>query len=378
MAVKTEVFRAEVIGSMVRPPQLVKARQQMRAGQLPSADYKAIEDEAVDEALRIQEDAGMDVVTDGEMRRDVFFDFAVTGMEGAAMVGGNAFRFHGDTPEAAMEVQVPFSITQKVKARRCPGVAEFEYAQAKTDLPVKIAIPSPTILMATYWNAEHSSEAYPDPVALGHDADAVVRSWIAELIDAGCKYIQIDAPPTAGYYADRSALEISADGLRMDPDDLRELDLKLVTELGDIGRPSDVTLAIHLCKGNGTQAWIAEGGYEMLAESGGLAKMSGYDAVHFEFDDDRSGGFEPLAALPENVVAILGLVSTKWTKLEDPAELEQRIRAAAEFHPLDQLALAPQCGFASASETAQERKIAPQTQDEKLKLVADVAKKVWG
>ncbi|HVJ28184.1 MAG TPA: cobalamin-independent methionine synthase II family protein [Vicinamibacterales bacterium] len=362
---------------MVRPPQLMKARQQMRAGQLSEADYKAIEDEAVDEALRIQEDAGMDVVSDGEMRRDIFFDFAVTGMEGAAMVGGNAVRFHGDTPEAAMEVQVPFSITKRVQARNCPGLAEFEYAQAKTDLPVKVTVPSPTILLTSFWNAEHSREAYPDPTVLEHDLDAVVRSWIAELIDAGCKYIQIDAPPTADFHSDRSALEMFAEGLRMNPDDLRELDLKMITELGNIDRPSDVTLAIHLCKGNGTQAWIAEGSYDVLAESGGMARLGGYDAVHFEFDDERSGGFEPLAALPDNVVAILGLVTTKWAKLEDPAELKERIRAAAEFHPLDRLALAPQCGFASASETAEERKLAPQTQADKLKLVADVAHEVW-
>ena len=377
MPVQTEIFRAEVVGSMLRPTELVQARRIMRAGQLPPAEFKAIEDKAVDDALRIQEDAGIDVVTDGEMRRNIFIEFLISAMEGMSMVGGTTVKFHGHSEDAAMEVDVPFSVTGKVSPRICPGVAEFEYARSKTDLPVKVTIPSPLMLPLAFWSKEQSGEAYPNPVDLARDADAAVRGWIAELVDAGCKYISIDSPEMAEAYADRSVLESYANDAGMSPEEFLKLGADMLSDLGNVERPDDVTLGLHLCKGNGTQAWIAEGGYDALAEAA-FPRLGGYDTVHFEYDDERSGGFEPLAALPDTVVAVLGLVSTKWTKMEDPAELRARIAAAAEFHPLDRLALAPQCGFASAAETADQRKVTAQTQADKLKLVADVARSVWG
>lgn len=369
------IYRAEVVGSMLRPVELVQAREKMRAGELDSPAYREIEDRAIDEALRIQEDAGLDVATDGEMRRDIFFDFFVSGMTGLSMIGGSTVTFHGHDPSAEMEVQVPFSVTDRVTAKTCPGVAELEYAQPRTHLPVKITLPSPMLLVLGFWN-EHSRDVYPDPLQLARDATNAVEGWMAELIAAGCRYIQIDAPDLAEAYADRAVREWYARDAGMKPEEFLSVATELICGLGHIERPDHVTLGLHLCKGNGTQAWIAEGGYDALARAV-FPHLDGFDVVHMEYDDDRSGGFEPLDELPDHVTAALGLVSTKWTQLEDYDTLRSRIDEAARFHPKHRLAIGPQCGFASASETAEQRKITPQTQIDKLNLVGDVARSVW-
>jgi len=366
------VYHAEVVGSLLRPPELVEARQAMRAGNLAPGDYAAIEDRAVDEALRIQEEAGVDVVTDGEMRRDVFFDLFIRGFTGLSMIPGIVVRFHGDQEETAMEFQIPFTVTERITAMPCPALAEFAYARQHTDKPIKVTLPSPTMSIGFY--NDHSKDAYPDPLELVSDAAEAVRGWMRELADAGCRYIQIDAPEVAELYADES---IRADyrSRGIDVEALMDLAGESVASLGAVELPG-VTKALHVCKGNGTQSWIAEGGYEALSEQV-FRRASGFDVFHLEYDDDRSGGFEPLANLPDDKMAVLGLVSTKWTELEDPDDLRRRIDDAARFHPKERLALATQCGFASAAETAEERKITDQTQRDKLKLVADVAHSVW-
>ncbi|HTX11689.1 MAG TPA: cobalamin-independent methionine synthase II family protein [Solirubrobacteraceae bacterium] len=370
------IYRAEVVGSMLRPPELVAARAEMRAGELAMDRYRAVEDRAVDEALRIQEEAGVDVATDGEMRRDIFFDFFVSGMTGLEMVGGQTVRFHGRDEAAEMEVEVPFSVTGKVNARTCPGVAELQYAQPRSRLPVKVTVPSPMLLALGFWN-ERSRAAYPDPLELAHDGVTAVRGWIAELIEAGCKYVQIDAPDLAEAYADAGVRDIFERDSGIPAEQFLPAAAELIAGLGDIERPDDVTLGLHVCKGNGTQSWLAEGGYNALARAV-FPRVGGFDVVHMEYDDDRSGGFEPLRELPDHVTAALGLVSTKWTELEDADALRRRIEDAARFHPLERLAIGPQCGFASASETAVQRKVTAQTQIDKLRLVAEVARSVWG
>ena len=200
--------------------------------------------------------------------------------------------------------------------------------------------------------------------------------WIVELAEAGCPYIQIDAPELAEAYADRAVRESYARDAGMKPGEFLSVATELICGLGQIERPDDVTLGLHLCKGNGTQAWIAEGGYEALARAV-FPHLDGFDVVHMEYDDDRSGDFQPLRDLPDQVTAALGLVSTKWTRLEDPDTLRARIDEAARFHPKQRLAIGPQCGFASASETAEQRKVTPQTQVDKLSLIGEVARSVW-
>ncbi|HZQ64341.1 MAG TPA: hypothetical protein VFA66_03845 [Gaiellaceae bacterium] len=206
------------------------------------------------------------------------------------------------------------------------------------------------------------------------DASEVVKGWIGELAAAGCRYVQIDAPELAEAFADeRVRAEHAARGI--DPDRFLHEGTELIGEVAQVGVPDGI-LALHVCKGNGTQSWIAEGGYEEFARHV-FARAGGFDVFLLEYDDERSGSFEPLRELPDDKIAVLGLVSTKWTALEEPDELVRRIDDAARIHPKERLALSTQCGFASAAETAEQRKISEGTQEQKLRLVAEIAARVW-
>lgn len=365
-------FRADVVGSLLRSPSLVEARRALRTGRISATDFALVEDRSVDEALRIQEKAGVDVVTDGEMRRDIFFDFLISGLGGLSMLPGEAVRFHSHDKEVAMEVTIPFSVTERITVRECPGVREFKYASAHTTKPVKVTLPSPG-MMTGFWN-EHSKRAYPDVYRLMEDAAGAVESWMQQLAAAGCSYIQIDAPELNEAYVDASVRgDLARRGI--DPDRFLEVGTAAIVTLGNVPL-SGVTKALHICKGNGTQSWIAEGGYQATAR-GLLSRARGFDTFLMEFDDERSGSFEPLREVPDDKLIVLGLVSTKWTRLESEDELETRIREAARYHPLDRLAISTQCGFASAAETAAERRITEDVQAAKLNLVADIARRVW-
>jgi 5-methyltetrahydropteroyltriglutamate--homocysteine methyltransferase len=314
----------------------------------------------------------MDLVTDGEMRRDVFFGFFINGMEGVVPGKGAQVKFHNNEGEADWEVEIPFVVTSKVQPLPCPGVDEYTYAAARTDLPVKVTLPSALMALAPY--GEESRDVYPEPLDLVRDAGEIVKGWVRELAAAGCTHIQMDAPEINEILL----MESIRDAWReqgVDPDELLDLGIQILKEIGELDLPG-VQRSIHVCKGNGTQAWIAEGGYEPFADRV-FPSLSGFDVFHFEFDDSRSGGFEPIKLLPDDKVAVLGLVSTKWVTLEDPDELRARIDEASKFHPLDRLALAPQCGFASAGEDAEGRMLTENTQRDKLKLVADIAHSVW-
>jgi 5-methyltetrahydropteroyltriglutamate--homocysteine methyltransferase len=374
MATKT-IYRADVVGSMLRPPELIEARAGFREGALPEEVLRAAEDAAVDDALRIQEDAGVDVVTDGEMRRDVFFDFFVSGADGLEPAEGWVVRFRGEDEEPAMEVHIPFVARQRLRQRTSPGLAEFRYARERTDLPVKVALPSPG-LVSVFWTKEGSGDVYPDVLDLVADATAIVKAWVVELADAGCPYIQIDAPELNQLYADaRVRAEYAERGI--DVDRFLTETTEHVGEIAGLDLPASTTLSLHVCKGNGTQAHIASGGYEDLTREV-VARAPGFDAFHLEFDDARSGGFEPLRHLPDDKIAALGLVSTKWTALEDVDLLKARLEEAAAFHPLEHLAIGTQCGFASGAETAEQRAVTTQSQADKLALVARTARAVWG
>jgi 5-methyltetrahydropteroyltriglutamate--homocysteine methyltransferase len=374
MAVGT-VYRADVVGSMLRPPELVAARAGFRAGDVGADELRAAEDAAVDAALRIQEEAGVDVVTDGEMRRDIFFDFFVSGADGLEPGDGWVVGFRDADGAPAMEVPIPFVAAKRLRPRSSPGLAEFLYARERTDLPVKVTLPSPTLVSA-FWTREGSGDVYPDVLDLVADATEIVKAWVVELAEAGCPYIQLDAPELNEVYADpRIRAEYEARGI--DTARFMAEGAELMGEVAKVDLPPGTTLSVHVCKGNGTQSHIAEGGYEDIAREV-FARASGFDVFHLEFDDARSGSFEPLRHLPDDKVAALGLVSTKWTALEDPSVLRARIAEASAYHPLDRLAIGTQCGFASAAETAEQRAITEATQADKLRLVARTAREVWG
>lgn len=367
-------FHADVVGSMLRPHYLVEAKQAHREGNLDDADLKAVEDRAVDEALKVQEEAGVDVVTDGEMRRDFFFDFFVSGSEGVSEREGWKVGFHDKSGEDTMTVTIPFVFTDKLRPKSSPGLAEYRYASERTKLPVKITLPSPSLAL-TFWTEEGSSDVYADPFDLVADATGIVRDWVRELADAGCPYIQIDDPNLSQLFADeRVRNEYTERGI--DPRRFMSEGAEYLQEATKVDLPEETILSVHVCKGNGTRSWLAEGGYEDIARDV-FQRASGFDAFHLEYDDERSGSFEPLRHLPEDKMLVLGLISTKWTELEDQEMLKRRIEEASKFHPLERLGLATQCGFASASETAEQRMVTYENQSQKLKLVADTARSVW-
>jgi 5-methyltetrahydropteroyltriglutamate--homocysteine methyltransferase len=361
---------------MLRPDWLIDARRQFRAETLAPQAYQEIEDRAVAEAISIQDQAGVDVVTDGEMRRDIFFDLFVSGMSGFSRTeSARAIRFRGKQPEDAMEVRFPFAVTEKIKAHSSPALKEFFSAKGLTERPLKVTLPSP-MLVGGFWLPGHSEAAYPDPFTLFAEAAEAVRGWARELFDAGCRYVQVDAPEFNEVYADAEVrAEYQSRGI--DPERFKAEGADLLNYVAGVSRPRGARLGLHVCKGNGTRSWIAEGGYEDICREV-FRRADDFDVFHLEFDDERSGSFEPLRHLPDDKVAVLGLVSTKWQALEEPALLRRRVQEAAAFHPLDRLALATQCGFASASETAEQRKITQDIQAAKLRLVADVARSVWG
>ena len=228
-------------------------------------------------------------------------------------------------------------------------------------------------MILAFWN-EASREAYPDPFVLCEDVANAVRGWVRELHEAGCSYVQIDAPELNEAYADPS-VRADHESRGIPSDQFISLGTEFVGSIADMQTPG-MLKGLHVCKGNGTQSWIAEGGYEDFSRVV-FDRASKFDVFHLEYDDERSGSFEPLRNLPDDKLAVLGLVSTKWTRLEAPEVLRARVEEAARFHPMENLGLATQCGFASANETAEQRKITPQTQSDKLRLVADVARSIW-
>jgi 5-methyltetrahydropteroyltriglutamate--homocysteine methyltransferase len=355
---------------MLRPPYLAPARERLRAGAMQAEELRELEDRAVRDAIAVQERAGLDVITDGEMRRTVFFDHFVAGIEGMSPLPGARIKFRNDQG-GELDFQIPFSVTERIRARRSPAVAEFSFARSLTARRLKVTVPSPMIILG-FWS-EHSRDAYPDPFALAEDAAEVVRGWVSQLAEAGCDYIQIDAPELAECFADEQVrVEYEARGISAQR--FMAEGPELVNRAAAV---DGVRKVMHLCKGNGAEHFIARGSYEDFSRVV-FAKATNFDAFHFEFDDERSGGFEPLANLPDDKVAILGLVSTRRGELESASELRRRIGEAARFHPKEQLALATQCGFASASETAAERPVDEPLQAAKLALIAEVAHDVWG
>lgn len=369
------VFHAEPVGSMLRPPELVTARQMLRAGRLAAEEYRRIEDKAVDDALGLQEEVGLVVVTDGEMRRDAFLDFLVKGFGADAFRQGDGMRvrFHNKETTDAMTMEAPVTVVGPLQTLPCPGLHELAYAKEHTDRRVKICLPSPG-LITRFWS-DRSREAYPDPIDVIREVGEAVLRWASELAQAGCEYVQIDAPDLCDLYCDPKARAELFDSHGIDSAAAMDVLLHFLRAFAALEVPG-MCKGLHLCRGNGTQSWIAEGDYGPAAEHL-FGHLGGFDVVLLEYDDERSGGFEPLAKLPEDTVATLGLVSTKWTEIEDVELLARRIADAARYHPLERLALSPQCGFASGAETAIARKITEQTQRDKLQRIVDVARAVW-
>jgi len=359
------VMRSEVIGSLLRPPYLTEARRRHESGEISAAEFKRLEDRAVDEAIEIQTQAGIDVITDGEMRRYAFYGHLIDSVDGFDKYGGWGIEFRDEKGEK-IRLRRPV-VVEKLRWRHHMAVEDWTYVRARTSHPAKVTLISAQ-QAAAYYDPEKSRDAYPSRDAYLADIVDITRREIEELRRLGCTYIQIDAPQYAALL-DHDLRE----GYRRrgsDPD--RLLDECIEMDNAIIAGHGGMTFGMHICRGNNQSKYYAEGGYGPIAR---VLSRSRFSRYLLEYDDERSGGFEPLAEVPEDRVVVLGLVTTKRPRLETEEQLKRRIADAARIIPLERLALSPQCGFAS---TMEGNKLSQDDQRAKLDLVARVARSVVG
>jgi methionine synthase II (cobalamin-independent) len=361
------MFRAEVIGSMLRPAYLKQARAAFEQGALSPHELKHAEDRAVDQVIAMQEGAGVEVVTDGEMRRFLFMGPITETVDGIEPVpDGNVIPWA--SPAGEMEGTFPAAVTGPLRKKRSMVTEEYAYARARARRPLKVAVPSPLVLYGL-WNPRHSTAAYTDAFAMFADAAEVGRSEIQELVALGCEYIQVDAPELATLVDPR--IRDWTESLGMPAERMLTEGIELIN--GMVAGISGVRLGIHLCRGNNAGLWMAQGGYDYIAQAL-FERASAFDAFLLEYDDPRSGSFEPLAQAPDDKQVVLGLVSTKSSALETAGDIRARVDEAARFFPHEQLGLSTQCGFASVAEG---NPISEEAEEDKLRLVAEVAHAAW-
>jgi 5-methyltetrahydropteroyltriglutamate--homocysteine methyltransferase len=362
-------FRADHVGSFLRPADLLAARARFQAGEIDGEALRAVEDQAIRAVVKMQEEVGLQGITDGELRRTYFHVDFLEQLQGVVARGGVAakFRKQSGTVDFAPPVM---HVTEKVRHARPIQRADFEFLRSLTSRTPKVSIPSPTMLHFRGGRAAIDAAVYPDLEQFFADVAAAYRAEIASLAAAGLRYLQLDDTNLA-YLCDAKMRE----GVRArgdDPDELPRGYARLINAaLAD--RPADMVVCIHLCRGNFQSAWVAEGGYEPVAEV--LFNELAVDGYFLEYDDARSGDFSPLRFVPQGKRVVLGIVTSKLGALEDKDDLKRRIDEAARVVPLDQLALSPQCGFSS---TVHGNDIAREAQAAKLRLVVETAREVWG
>jgi len=363
------VHRADVIGSLLRPKYLLEARKAIEGGKISATEFKRVEDRAVDAAIAMQEGAGLDVISDGELRRISFIDHLMTQIEGVEWTPGVKVKFHGDSPGEEFDWQAPVTIVDKIRRKRMMTVEEYSYARGVARRPVKALLPSPVLLYCA-WSPERSRDAYPDPFQLFADAARLMKEEAEELARLGCTYIQVDSPDL-GTLVDPENRNLRI-AMGMPTERTLTEGVDLINSVADV---PGVTFGLHICRGNNLGKWIASGGYEAIAESV-FKRAKNFDAFLLEYDDERSGSFEPLAKVADDKFVVLGLVSSKRAELEPADVLVKRINDAARDISKDQLAVSTQCGFAPV--VTGPNPISEEVQEAKLRLVAEVADRVWG
>lgn len=358
-------YHSEVVGSLLRPAYLAEARQQFEAGQLAAAEFKKVEDRAVDGAIALQENAGIDVITDGELRRYAFYGHLIDSLEGFDKYGGWAIPFVDETGEKLV-LKRPV-VVERLKWKRSMCSEEWVYLRSRRKGPGKVTMLSAQ-QAAAYYDPEKSKGAYATRDAYLADIVDLSRHEVEELIRLGCTYIQIDAPQYAALLDPQMR-----EGYRQrgsDPDKMIDTCIEMDNAIID-GHPG-ITFGMHICRGNNQSKFYARGDYEPIAR---IFSQTHFHRFLLEYDDERSGGFDPLKHVPDDRIVVLGLLTTKKPRLESADELRQRIAEAARVIPLERLALSPQCGFAS---TMEGNHLSLEDQRRKLELVATVAREVWG
>jgi 5-methyltetrahydropteroyltriglutamate--homocysteine methyltransferase len=366
------LFRADHVGSFLRPPDLLAARQ----AHVPLQELEALEDRHISRVLQKQQEIGLGVFTDGELRRSNFmsdFTDAVDGFDPGDAVPRN----WSDNAEKSTAPPVAVSsisgiVTAPLKQRQPLTGREVPFLRQHALGPIKITLPSATQFPAISFKYGITDAVYRDPYALLDAVTSIMVEDIRILAESGISYLQIDAPRYS-YYLDPKWTSWMEKELRVDPEQMLTASLKADNACLAAARGTGVTLAIHLCRGNNRSHWYAEGGYDAIAER--LFHELVVDRFLLEYDDERSGTFEPLRLVPKEKIVVLGLISSKRAELERKEDLLRRIDAAAKVLPLEQLALSPQCGFAS---TMEGNLLTEADQWAKLQLVADTAREVWG
>jgi 5-methyltetrahydropteroyltriglutamate--homocysteine methyltransferase len=363
--------RTDVVGSLLRPPALVEAQERVARGELAPPEFKRIEDSAVDDALDLQEDAGLDVVTDGEMRRLSFQSQMTAAVDGFGDWDLDAFlwgEWHSEDLGDLVVERPPIAVVGKLHRRRFLSAEELTYARGRTDRVLKVTLPSPS-LFANFWDPDRSGAAYASLEDFLGDVAGILREEVDELVRLGAQYIQLDAPHYPLLVDPRYRDFYESRGWPAE----RWLELGLELDNLVMGDHPHVEFGMHLCRGNQASRWLVSGGYDWLADR--LFPKVSADRLLLEYDDERSGDFEPLRAVPEGKTVVLGLVTTKSPRQETVDELAARIREAARYVPLERLALSPQCGFATSvlgnALTVEDERV-------KLRTIAETAKAVWG
>jgi 5-methyltetrahydropteroyltriglutamate--homocysteine methyltransferase len=357
--------RSEVVGSLLRPAYLAKGRRRLEQGSLSATEFKQLEDRAVDEAIGLQTAAGVDVITDGEARRYAFFGHLIDAVEGFDRLGGWAIPFRDEAGEELV-LRRPV-VVERLRWRRSMCSEEWTYLRARSQRPGKVTLLSAQ-QAAAYYDPEKSRAAYRTRDAYLADIVDLSRREVDELVRLGCTYIQIDAPQ----YAALLDPEMREGYRRRGSDPEQLIDRCIEMDNAILSGHPGVTFGIHICRGNNQSKFYAQGDYGPISR---IFQRTHFQRFLLEYDDQRSGGFEPLRRVPEDRTVVLGLVTTKKPRLESPEELRARVEEAARVIPLERLALSPQCGFAS---TMEGNRLTVEDQRRKLELVSEVARSIWG
>jgi 5-methyltetrahydropteroyltriglutamate--homocysteine methyltransferase len=360
-------FRADHVGSILRSAAIKDARARREAGKLDHEGLKAVEDREIETIINKQEDIGLRLATDGEYRRSWWhFDFfgMLEGVEIYELDHGIQFQGVQTKPRS-------IRVTGKIGFGHHPMVEHFRFLKAHTKLTPKMSIPSPSVMHFRLEPGAVAKSAYPDRDAIFDDLAAAYQQAVRAFYEAGCRYLQFDDTAWA-YLCSQQELKKARDR-GLDVDHLQDTYTKTINKALE-AKPADMVITTHVCRGNFRSTFISSGGYEPVAEN--LLGQCNYDGYFLEYDTDRAGGFEPLRFLPKgHKVVVLGLVTSKFGTLEKKEDIKRRIDEATKYVALDQLALSPQCGFASTEEG---NVLADDEQWAKLRMIVELADEVWG
>jgi 5-methyltetrahydropteroyltriglutamate--homocysteine methyltransferase len=364
-------FRADHVGSLLRPPALLQAREDFANDKIDADELRAVEDDAIRDAVKLQEDVGLKAATDGEFRRATWHMDFIYSLGGVTKTPGQLkVQFHNAEGDIEWTPAATY-VSDRVTLERPIFADHFQFLQecVTTALP-KLTIPSPSMVHYRGGRAAVDDSVYPDMDEFWSDLTRAYADEVQAMHDLGCRYLQFDDTSLAYLNDPNQRAEVAAKG--EDQEHLHESYIRHINE-ALANRPEGMAITTHMCRGNFRSSWVASGGYDFVAEA--LFNELNVDGFFMEWDDARSGGFEPLRFVPKGKVVVLGLVTTKKGELESKDLLKRRIEEASQYVDLDQLCLSPQCGFSS---TVEGNALTVEQEIDKLRLVVETAEEVWG